>query len=412
MDAMLLEKYAEFAVKIGANPQEGQTLIINAPIEGAEFARACAEVAYTQTKVREVVLFYNDEKFSRIRMEHTALDVLEDIKPWQVRRSLDYLESQGGGCFLHIIGEDPEIYKGLDGEKVDKAGQARSRAMEPIRAYTMTDKVQWSIVAMPTVPWAKAVFPNETPEQAVELLWQAIFDVCRVTGGDPVSAWQAHTAQSVAMRDKLNQLNLDSVHMKSRNGTDVTIGLAQGAIWEGAQSTTPEGYTFIANIPTEELFTAPDKDRVDGVVMGTKPYVYNGNLIEDFSVTFQGGKVVSHDAKKGKELLGQLLDTDEGSRRIGELALVPVTSPINLKNLLFYNTLFDENAACHIAFGKGYPTTIVGGATMTKEELLEKGVNHSIIHEDVMIGSEDMDITGTTKDGKVVQIFRNGQWAL
>ncbi len=412
MNQELLSKYAEFAVKIGTNPQKGQTLIINAPIEGASFARACAQVAYTQTDVREVVVFYNDEQFSRIKMEHTPLEVLTDIKPWQTRKALDYLESEGGACFLHIIAEDPEIYKGLDLDKIDKAFQAQSKAMEPVRNYSMKGLVQWSIVAIPSQPWATKVFPDLTPDDAVEALWTAIFDVCRVSDGDPVGEWTAHVAKTVSMRDKLNDLKLDSIHMKSENGTDVVIGLADDHIWEGAQSETPEGYPFIANIPTEEVFTAPHLNRVDGVVVGTKPYVYNGNLIENFTVTFKDGKVISHDATKGKDLLGQLLDTDEGARHIGEIALVPNSSPINRKNILFFNTLFDENAACHIAFGQGYPTTVVDGSNMTKEQLLAKGVNDSLVHEDVMIGCGSMDITGTTKDGNTVQIFKQGEWAL
>lgn len=410
MDQNLIKKYAEFAVKIGTNPQKGQTLIINCPVDCAFFAQSCAEVAYTQTDVREVVVLYNDEKLSRLKLQHSELEVVEDIKPWIIRSKLDYLESEGGACFLHIIADDPEILKGLDSIKVDKAHTAMSKASIPVRKYTMSDKVQWSIVAIPSESWAKKVFPDD--EDAVEKLYKVIFDVCRVTNGDPVGEWTAHIEKITACRDKLNELKLNSVRLKSKNGTDLTVGLAEDAIWEGAQSKTPEGYTFIANIPTEEVFTAPHRERTNGVVKGTKPYVYNGNLIKDFSVTFKDGKVVDYSAREGAELLGQLLDTDEGARHIGEIALVPNSSPINQSGILFFETLFDENAACHIAFGEGYPGTVLGGTKMNKEELLKKGVNDSLVHEDVMVGSEDMKITGMTKDGKEVLIFEDGEWVL
>ena len=310
MDMNLVKQYAEFAVKIGVNPQPGQTLIIRAPIEGAFFARACAEAAYA-AGAKEVVVHYSDEKLSRIKMEHTAVEVLEDVKPWLQRSYLDYVESEGGACMLSISARDPEIYKGLDMEKIDRANQAAMKAQEEWRSYTMSDKVQWSIVAIPSAAWAGKVFPGAAEDEAQEMLWDAIFDVCRVKNGNVVSEWQAHVKKMTAWRDRMNALDLDSIRLQSANGTDLTIGLADGHVWEGAQSRTPEGYTFIANIPTEEVFTAPHRLRVNGVVKGTKPYVYNGNLIEGFSVTFKDGEVVEHSAQSGEALLGQLLDTDE-----------------------------------------------------------------------------------------------------
>ena len=410
MDMKLVEQYAQFAVKVGVNPQPGQTLIIRAPIEGAAFARACAVAGY-EAGAREVVVHYSDEKLARIKMEHTAVEVLEDVKPWVQRSFLDYVQSEGGACVLSIIARDPEIYKGLDTAKIDRANQAAMKAQEEWRSYTMSDKIQWSIVAIPSAPWAQKVFPGVPAEQAQAQLWDAIFDVCRVKDGNVVEAWKAHVAKMTARRDRMNALGLESIRLQSANGTDLTIGLADGHVWEGAQSKTPEGYTFIANIPTEEVFTAPHRDRVDGVVKGTKPYVYNGNLIEGFSVTFKAGKVAAYTAERGEELLGQLLDTDEGARHIGEIALVPASSPINRRGILFYNTLFDENAACHIAFGKGYPGTVEGGTAMTKAGLLAHGVNDSIIHEDVMVGAPDLRITGRTRAGETVAIFENGEWA-
>lgn len=409
MDKVLFQKYAEFAVLVGVNPQKGQTLIINAPVHCADFARACAEAAYTKTEVREVVVNYSDEQLSRLKMQYTAEEVLQDIKPWILQSKLNYYESEGGACVLHIIADDPEIFAGLDMAKIDKAQTALRTAMLPARRYTMNDLIQWSIVAVPSRKWATKIF-GDAPD-AEEKLWQAIFDVCRVSGGSPVEEWKQHIAKLAAYRSKLNALQLDSIRLQSANGTDLTVGLADDHIWDGGQSRTPQGAAFIANIPTEEVFTAPHRARTNGVVYATKPYPYNGNLIEDFCVTFRDGKVVDYDARSGKELLGHLLDTDEGARHIGEIALVPASSPINQRNILFYDTLFDENAACHIAFGDGYPGTVKGGTEMTEEQLLAKGVNSSLIHEDIMVGAADMRITGVTKDGREVEIFRDGEWS-
>lgn len=409
MNQELLQQYAALAVRVGINPQKGQTVIISAPIEGAAFARLCAQEAYN-AGAREVVVKYEDEKLNRIRMERTDLDVLTDVKPHVLRSYLDYAEGEGGVCILNLVSSDPEIYKGLDPEKINRVSAARRAALKPWRDKTMKDEIQWSILAIPSPAWAAKIFSGQS--DAEEKLWNAIFEVCRVKeGGDVVAAWKAHVDHTLSRRDKMNSLCLQSVHLKSANGTDLEIGLADGHVWGGAQGVTPEGCPFIGNIPTEEVFTCPHRERVNGVVYGTKPYVYNGNLIENFWVRFENGLVVEHHAEKGEELLGKLLDTDPGARRIGEIALVPASSPINQSGLLFYNTLFDENAACHIAFGQGYPGTVEGGNAMTQEELLNCGVNSSLVHEDVMVGAADMTITGFTKDGEAVSIFEKGEWA-
>ncbi|OJF77103.1 MAG: aminopeptidase [Treponema sp. CETP13] len=412
MNSELLQKYAEFAVKIGTNPQPEQTLIIVSPIEAASFARMCANTAYKDCKVKDVVIQYNDEKLDRIRMENGTTEILTDIKPHKLAERLDYLESDGSACFLYIIAEDPEIFKGLDTAKINAVNKASRTALLPARKYTMNNLVQWSIVALPTPAWATKVFPGIPTNEAVEKLGQAIFDVCRVTNGNPVAEWKSHLAYLNKCKNYINSLNLDHVHLTNSLGTDLTIGLAKDSLWEGAISKTPKGYEFLANIPTEEIFTAPHKDKVNGIVFGTKPYVYNGNIIKDFWVKFKDGKVIEHGAKEGAELLGQLLDTDEASRSIGELAFVPSSSPINKSGILFYETLFDENAACHIAFGDGYPSCIEGGNNMTQEELTSRGLNHSLIHEDVMIGSDDLQILGYTKTGSEILIFQKGEWVI
>ena len=334
----LLQKYADFIVRVGVNPQPGQTLIINCPLEGAPLARLFVRSAY-EAGARDVQVNWQDDAVTRIRMELGSEEALTDHKGWQLRRYLDYAESEGSVCVLHLIADDPELFAGLDGAK-------------------------------------------------------------------------KHLDRLNELGAKMNALDLESVHFESANGTDLTVGLAEQAVWESAGSKNEKGVPFLPNIPTEEVFTAPHKDKVDGIVYGTKPYVFNGQLIKNFHVTFKDGKVVEHGADEGADLLGQLLDTDEGARHIGEVALVPASSPINRSGKLFYNTLFDENAACHIAFGDSYPGTTVGGTGLSKEELAARGMNHSSLHEDVMIGAEDSRITGKCRDGRTVPLFENGVWVL
>ena len=407
----LLKKYADFVVRVGVNPQPGQTLIIRCSLEAAPLARLCVRSAF-EAGARDVQVDWNDNAVSRSRMELGSEEALTDFKPYQLRRYLDYAESEGSVCVLHLIADDPEVYAGLDSAKISRVNAANRKFMAPWREYTMNDRVQWSIAAMPSAPWAKKMFPDLDTDAAIEKLWQLIFDVCRVTGGDPVGEWKAHLDRLTTLRDKMNVFDLESVHFKSSNGTDLTVGLADKASWESAGSRNEKGVEFLPNIPTEEVFTAPHKDKVNGVVYGTKPYVFNGQLIKGCHVTFKDGKVVEHGAEEGADLLGQLLDTDEGARSIGEVALVPASSPINRSGALFYSTLFDENAACHIAFGASYPGTTADGTRLSKEELLERGMNQSAIHEDVMIGAEDSEITGKCRDGRTVTLFQNGVWAL
>ena len=410
MDQQLLQKYADFIVKVGVNVQPGQAFLIRCPVDMAFFAHCCAKAGYA-VGARDVVVRYEDEKLARIRMELGEESALSNVLPYELRSWLDYAESEGGCALLAIHASDPEAFAGLDAGKLNRVSLARRKALKPWNDYTLNDRVQWCVAAVPAPAWAKTVFPALPVEEAVEKLWSLIFDVCRVTGGDPVGEWQAHVARTTARRDQLNAWKLRSLHLTSSNGTDLTVGLAEGHVWEGASSTAENGARFIANVPTEEVFTCPHRLRVNGVVKGTKPYVYNGQLIEGFSVTFEEGRVVAHSAGKNDALLGELLGSDENACRIGEVALVPASSPINQSGVLFYNTLFDENAACHIAFGAGYPGTIAGGTAMTKEQREALGMNDSAIHEDVMVGAPDMDITGLREDGTTVQIFKNGEWA-
>ena len=410
MNQQYLQLYADFIVKVGVNVRPRQNFIVRCPVTMPEFAHACVRAGY-EAGAKHVVVRWEDDQLTRLHMELAQESDLCELKPYELRSYLDYAEDPDGCCTLAIHAADPEALAGLDAGKVNRVNLARRTAMKPWQEYTMNDRVQWCVVAVPAPGWAAKVFPDLPVEEAMEKLWEVIFDVCRVSTGDPVAAWREHVAKTSARRDQLNAWDLDRVHITSGNGTDLTIGLAQDATWEGASSKSERGIEFIANVPTEEVFCAPDRARVDGIVYGTKPYAYNGQLIEGWHVTFKDGKVVEHGAEKNAALLAELLATDENADRIGEIALVPASSPINRSGVLFYNTLFDENAACHLALGNGYADTMEGFENRTLEECRALGLNDSMIHVDFMIGCPTMDIDAITQDGKTVPIFRQGNWA-
>ena len=406
----LLKKYADFIVRVGVNPQPGQTMIIRCPLEAAPLARLCVRSGF-EAGARDVQVDWSDNAVSRTRMELGSEEALTDSKPYQLRRYLDYAESEGSVCVLHLIADDPEVYAGLDGAKISRVNAANRKFMAPWREYTMNDRVQWSIAAMPSAPWAKKMFPELDTDAAIEKLWQLIFDVCRVTGGDPVNEWKAHLDRLTSLGEKMNALDLESVHFESANGTDLTVGLAEKASWESAGSKNEKGVFFLPNIPTEEVFTSPDRMRADGIVYSAMPLIHHGNKVDNFWIKFEGGRVVDYDARVGKATLASIIDTDEGAAHLGEVALISKNTPIRESGVLFYDTLYDENASCHLALGVGFPECIEGGYDMSKEELLEHGVNVSSTHVDFMIGTDDIDITGITPDGREVVIFQNGQWS-
>lgn len=407
---LLLKKYADFIVRVGVNPQPGQTLVINCCLEAAPLARLCVRSAY-EAGARDVLVNWSDNEVSRSRMELGSEEALTDFKPYQLRRYLTTPRARRRLRPPHPCRRPRGLRR--SGRREDQPGERRAAQVHgPVAGVHHERPRPVSIAAMPSAPWAKKIFPELDEAAAIEKLWQLIFDVCRVTGGDPVSEWKAHLDRLTDLKDKMNALDLESVHFESSNGTDLTVGIADKATWESAASVSEKGVVFLPNIPTEEVFTAPHKDKVNGIVYGTKPYVFNGQLIKGFHVTFKDGRVVEHGADEGADLLGQLLDTDEGARSIGEVALVPASSPINRSGALFYSTLFDENAACHIAFGASYPGTTESGTRLSKDELLARGMNQSAIHEDVMVGAEDSHITGKCRDGRTVELFRDGVWVL
>jgi aminopeptidase len=311
---------------------------------------------------------------------------------------------------LSITGSNPDLLKDADPERVSNANKASGKAMQGFRSYIMSDKISWSIVAVPSEGWAKKVFPEDSQEKAIEKLWEAIFAATRINQADPVAAWQEHLSILDAKMNALNDKHYHALHYTAE-GTDLVIELPETHLWVSGGSINKDGVAFVANMPTEEVFTSAKKTGVNGTVSSTKPLNYGGTLINNFSLTFKDGKVIDFKAEEGYETLKRLLDTDEGARFIGEVALVPHKSPISDTNILFYNTLFDENASNHLAIGSAYAFCIEGGKDMSKEELEKNGLNTSLTHVDFMIGSADMNIDGVYEDGKREPIFREGNWA-
>lgn len=404
-----LKKYARLIVETGVNLKKGQTLVVGAPVECAEFARLVASAAY-EAGARDVVMNYNDEAFSKIRFMSAPEEVFDEFPEWRKQMMIGY--ARQGAAFVTIASSDPEILKQADPERIARAQRAGATALKEYRQRLMSNQNAWCIASVPTKAWARKVFAGESEERAVELLWDAILRTVRVDAdGDPVAAWKAHQARLKQSKDFLNECNFKYLRYKNSLGTDLTVELPDGHIWLSGAELTPDGREFIANMPTEEVFTMPKKTGVNGTVVSAKPLNYHGNLIEDFTLRFERGKVVEYEAKKGREILQKLLEADENAVYLGEVALVPHDSPISNLNILFYNTLFDENASCHLALGKAYPTCIAGGASMSKEELERAGVNDSLIHEDFMIGTKDLEIVGVKQDGEEIVVFQQGNFA-
>ena len=409
MNKELLQKYAQLVVKVGVNLQQDQILVINSPIECADFARTIAEEAFA-AGAHDVVVSWGDELLAHIRYAGGKKELFTEFPEWRRKFYTDYAEQ--GAAFVSIAARDPEIFKDIDPEKLKLSQQAAGAALLEYRARLMNNRNTWCVVSVPTRSWAQKVFPAVSADEAVAKLWQAIFKTVRIeAGADPVAAWREHIAFLQKAAKFMNDNAFVSLHYTNDSGTDLTVELPEGHIWAGGAEDSELGVQFAANMPTEEVYTLPKREGVNGTVAASKPLNFNGNLIEGFKLTFQEGKVVDYSAEKGEEILKGLLETDEGARYLGEVALVPYDSPISQSGILFYNTLFDENASCHLALGKAYPTCIEGGESMDSVTLLQHGVNDSLLHEDFMIGTRDLDIVGTTKDGRQVQVFKDGNFA-
>lgn len=402
-----LKKYAKLIVEVGVNIQKEQYLMIRTPIEGAYFAREIAKSAY-EAGAKKVFVEYNDEQLTKITYSYASDEALGEYPAWIAQGYTELAEKDT--AFISISAGDPDLLKDIAPDKISIAQKAAGKALETYRRYISNSDVPWCVVSIPTLPWSKKIFPEVSAEKGMELLWDKIFQVTRIYEHDPVEAWKNHTDLLAQKCSFLNSKKIKTLHYKAP-GTDLIVELPDKHIWLGGGEHTTKGTYFVANMPTEEVFTMPYKYGVEGILASTKPLNFGGNLIEDFTLTFEKGKIVACSAKKGYEMLKQLIDTDEGSHYLGEVAIVPHSSPVSASNTIFFNTLFDENASCHFAIGNSYPINIENGTQMSKEELEKVGANTSITHEDFMVGGAEMTIEATTELGEVFCILKEGEWA-
>lgn len=402
-----LQNYAELTVRVGLGLQTGQTLLIKAPLEAAPLVRRIVATAY-RSGARLVDVHWHDDALTLTRFKYAPRDSFEAFAAWRTE-ALNRVAEEGG-AMLSILAKDPDLLKDQDQTLIATAQRVYDEHMLPFRRKAMKDEVNWSIISQPIPAWAAKIFPDDPPETRLAKLWEVIFTICRADQPDPVEAWQQHTADLEQRRAYLNAKQYTALKYTAP-GTDLTLGLPNGHIWHGGGSRTTSGINFMPNIPTEEVFTMPHKDRADGVVRSTRPLSYGGVLIEGFSMTFKEGRIVKATAEKNETVLQNLINTDEGAARLGEVALVPYSSPISQSGLLFYNTLYDENAASHLAIGRAYPFCLEGGKGMSDAELMAAGGNHSLTHVDFMIGSDRMDIDGVTQEGTLEPVIRAGEWA-
>ena len=407
IDPVKLDKLAEVAVKVGLGLQPGQDLVMTASAEALPLVRRIAEHAY-RAGAGLVTPLLSDEAVTLARYRFANDASFDRAANWLYEGMAKAFD--GNAARLGVVGDNPMMLAEQDPAKVSRANKANSTAYQPALARITGFDINWNLVSYPTAAWAKLMFPDEEEFVAVNRLAEAIFSASRVDRDDPIAAWAQHNRDLHVRRDWLNGHRFAALHFTGP-GTDLTVGLADGHLWQGGASTAKNGITCNANIPTEEVFTSPHAMRVDGTVASTKPLSYQGTLIDRIAVRFEGGRIVEAKAAKGEEVLAKVLDTDEGARRLGEVALVPHSSPISKSGLLFFNTLFDENAACHIALGQCYAKTFVDGTKLTPEQIIAQGGNKSFIHIDWMIGSNEIDIDGVHTDGRRVPVFRKGEWA-
>jgi len=403
-----MERYAELAVHVGANVQPGQRLLLwRVSPESAPLVKVITAKAY-EAGASLVDIMWMDDGMQLARIQHAPDDSLEEFPEWMVRGMLEHV--QNGGALISARGGDPDLYRGQDEERVARVQKTYVQNTQPVMSYVTKGEINWLVVGAPTDAWASKVFPELPADEALASLWELVFDICRINEPDPVAAWDAHLANLTARSAYMNEKQYTAFHLTGP-GTDLTVGLPEGHIWKGGGSVSKAGVPFTANIPTEEIFTMPHKDKTQGVVRATMPLSYSGMLINDFSMTFKDGRVVEVQAGVGDTVLRRMIENDEGAARLGEMALTPQSSPIAQSGRLFYHTLFDENASSHIALGRAYADNLAGSADMTAEELAAAGANYSLIHVDFMIGSAEMDVDGVRADGEVEPVMRSGEWA-
>lgn len=403
----ILEDYARLIIKIGVNLQQGQGLEIACPVEKSEVAEVLTKAAY-EAGAKIVRVRWESENINKLNYNYAKTEDLKEIPKWLVD-SKNYLVEKGF-CYVAVSADDPAAFKDIPAEKLAAVAKARAKALKKFSDSVMSNSIRWCIISVPTYAWAKQVFPSSAdPEKDLS---DAIEKAMRLNTINPLRAWQEHIASLTRRADFLNSAKFEYLQFKNSKGTNLKVGLAEDHVWLSAKETAKDGVDFIANLPTEEVFTAPHRNKVDGVLKSALPLCENGQIIDDFSITFKKGKIVDFSAEKGYDVLKNLIETDEGTSRLGEVALIGKNSPIAQSGILFYNTLFDENASCHLAIGKAYPTTILGGEKLSVKELKQKGANDSAEHIDFMIGTDDLSVVGIKKDGTKFVIFKDGEWTI
>lgn len=402
-----LEKYARLIVETGVSVKKDHTVVLQINVDQAPLARLITKEAY-QSGAAEVIVQWTDDVIQKEFLSHAANDRLEQIPQYKIDQTDDWVAK--GASRISVVSSDPEAFAGIDSDRVATFQAASGKALMNLRKATQANKVSWTVVAAAGKQWAAKVFPDLPKEEQVDALWDQIFKTTRVYEEDPILAWEKHDETLAQKAAELNKEQFSALHYTAP-GTDIIIGLPKNHLWEGAGSYNARGEKFMANMPTEEVFTAPDYRRINGYISSTKPLSYAGTTISGMTFTFKDGKVIDFSAEQGQDVLAKLLDTDEGARSLGEVALVPDPSPISRSGIIFYNTLFDENASNHLALGAAYAFSVEGGTEMTDEELAEAGLNRSQTHVDFMVGSDKMNIDGIREDGSTVPVFRNGNWA-
>ena len=405
-----LKQYAELLVRVGMNVQPQQPVFIRSSVEALELTHLIVEEAY-KAGAEDVRVSYTDPKLKRLKYENESVEHFEkqELKQYDIEERLDYVNR--GAANLALIAEDPELLNGIDAQKLKAYQTVYSKGFKPYMEASQKNQFPWVVAAFPTRDWARRVYPELDVESAYIKFIDEVFDIVRVDGQNPIENWEKHIKDLSVQAKRLQEKNYQALHYISE-GTDLIVGLPKGHIWEDATSyVNGDGQPFIANIPTEEVFTAPDRNNVNGYVTNKLPLNLNGNIIDGFTLTFKDGVIIDVKAEKGEKLLKDLIATDEGACRLGEVALVPDDSPISNRRTIFYNTLFDENASCHLAIGSAYSFNIKGGTEMTTEEKIANGLNDSNIHEDFMIGSPDLTIYGILQDETKELVFKNGNWA-
>ncbi len=402
-----LNEYAKLIIKIGINLQNGQGLEISCPVEKKDFALALTKAGYL-AGASIVRVRWNDEDIEKLTYTYAKTEELTKIPKWLVDSRNELVEKNF--CYVAVSADDPEAFKDIPSEKLFAVAKARSLALKKYSDSVMANAIRWCVVSVPTKEWAKKVFPTSTdPEQELS---KQIEKAMRLNTKSPIDAWKEHIEKLNRRAEFLNEQRFSYLLFKNSKGTDLKVGLSQNHVWLCAEEKAKDGIKFVANMPTEEIFTAPHKDRVDGVLKSAMPLCLNGQIIDNFTIEFKKGKIVSFSAEKGYDALKQLIETDNGTKRLGEVALIGKNSPIAKSKVLFYNTLFDENASCHLAIGKAYPTTISGGDKLSVSELKKLGANDSTEHEDFMIGTPDLSVIGVKENGQRVQIFADGEWVI